>query len=111
MIALGARGGSAAQAHQPIRDLDQIRSFMTGTGPIAIVDLPWIPFFLAICFLIHPWIGFLSLAGAIILIALTIQTERASRGLAKRRQRKRRLADRPWPKPAAATSLRSSRWE
>ena len=83
VIALGVRGGSAAQAHQPIRDLDQIRAFLTGTGPIAIVDLPWMPFFLAICFLIHPWIGILSLVGAIILIAITIQTERASRGLAK----------------------------
>jgi ATP-binding cassette, subfamily C, type I secretion system permease/ATPase len=83
VIALGARGGGAAQAHQPIRDLDQIRSFLTGTGPIAIVDLPWMPFFLAICFLIHPWIGYLSLAGAIVLMALTIQTERASRGLSK----------------------------
>ncbi len=83
VIALGARGGNAAQAHQPLRDLDQIRSFMTGTGPIAIVDLPWIPFFLAICFLIHPWIGILALAGAIILVAITIQTERASRGHAK----------------------------
>jgi PrtD family type I secretion system ABC transporter len=83
VITLGARGGNAGQAHQPLRDLDQIRSFMTGTGPVAIVDLPWIPFFLAICFLIHPWIGYLALAGAIILVGLTLQTERASRGLAK----------------------------
>jgi len=83
VIALGARGGSAAQAHQPIRDLDQIRAFLTGSGPIAIVDLPWMPFFLAICFLIHPWIGILSLVGAIVLMVLTIQTERASRGLSK----------------------------
>jgi PrtD family type I secretion system ABC transporter len=83
VISLGARGGNAAQAHQPLRDLDQIRSFMTSAGPVAIVDLPWIPFFLAICFLIHPWIGLLSLAGAIILVVITIQTERASRGLAK----------------------------
>jgi ATP-binding cassette subfamily C protein len=83
VITIGALGGNAAQSHQPLRDLDQIRSFMTGAGPIAIVDLPWIPFFLAICFLIHPWIGYLSLAGAIVLIALTIQTGRASRGLSK----------------------------
>lgn len=83
VIAISARGGNAAEAHQPVRDLDQIRSFMTSAGPTAIVDLPWIPFFLAICFLIHPWIGFLSLAGAIILIALTAQTERASRGHAR----------------------------
>ena len=83
VIAIGARGGNAAEAHQPVRDLDTIRSFMTGAGPIAIVDMPWIPFFLAICFLIHPWIGFLSLAGAIILVAMTVQTERASRGHAR----------------------------
>jgi PrtD family type I secretion system ABC transporter len=83
VIAIGARGGSAAEAHQPVRDLDTIRSFMTGAGPTAIVDLPWIPFFLAICFLIHPWIGYLSLGGAIILVVMTIQTERASRGHAR----------------------------
>ena len=42
---------------QPVRDLDAIRGFMTGAGPIAIVDLPWVPVFLTICFLIHPWLG------------------------------------------------------
>jgi len=83
VIAIGARGGNAAEAHQPVRDLDTIRSFMTGAGPTAIVDMPWIPFFLAICFLIHPWIGVLALVGALILIAMTIQTERASRGHAR----------------------------
>jgi PrtD family type I secretion system ABC transporter len=83
VIAIGARGGNAAEAHQPVRDLDTIRSFMTGAGPTAIVDMPWIPFFLAICFLIHPWIGFLSLGGAIILVTMTVQTERASRGHAR----------------------------
>ncbi len=67
------------EASQPVRDLDQIRAFLTGSGPVAIVDLPWMPFFLAICFLIHPWLGFASLAGAVILFALTVMTERASR--------------------------------
>jgi ATP-binding cassette subfamily C protein len=64
---------------QPVRDLDQIRAFLTSAGPIAIVDLPWMPIFLAICFLIHPWLGLVSLVGAIILFALTVLTERASR--------------------------------
>ena len=52
------------------------------------------PFFLAICFLIHPWIGFLSLAGGIILMALTIQTERASRGRPRGRPTKAAAARR-----------------
>jgi len=49
---------------QPVRDLDAIRGFMTGAGPIAIVDLPWVPVFLTICFLIHPWLGVASTIGA-----------------------------------------------
>ncbi len=64
---------------QPVRDLDQIRSFLTGSGPIAIVDLPWVPVFLAICFLIHPWLGLAATAGAITLFTMTLLTERASR--------------------------------
>lgn len=63
----------------PLRDLDQIRSFLTGPGPIAIVDLPWIPIFLFICFLIHPWLGLASTAGAVVLCVVTLMTERASR--------------------------------
>jgi ATP-binding cassette subfamily C protein len=79
VVALGAQSRRGADAHQPVRDLDQIRAFLTGAGPIAIVDLPWMPFFLAICFLIHPLIGFLSLAGGILLFVLTLRMERASR--------------------------------
>jgi PrtD family type I secretion system ABC transporter len=64
---------------QPVRDLDQIRTFLTGAGPIAIVDLPWVPVFLFICFLIHPWLGAAATAGAIALFTMTLLTERASR--------------------------------
>jgi ATP-binding cassette subfamily C protein len=54
VIRLAIQNRSAAEAHQPLRDLDQIRTILTRPGPIAIVDLPWAPIFLAICFLIHP---------------------------------------------------------
>ena len=50
VIRLTNRNFSAAQAHQPLRDLDQIRAFLTSSAPIALVDLPWMPVFLAICF-------------------------------------------------------------
>jgi PrtD family type I secretion system ABC transporter len=66
-------------AQQPVRDLDQIRSFLTSAGPTAIADLPWVPVFLVICLLIHPWLGALATVGALILLALTLLTERASR--------------------------------
>src|SRR5690349_16034806 len=79
VIRLTNRNFSAAHAHQPLRDLDQIRAFLTSSAPIALVDLPWMPVFLAICFLIHPLLGATALAGAIALTTLTILTERRSR--------------------------------
>ena len=55
MIRIAVASRHPGDGPQPIRDLDQIRGFLTGAGPIAIVDLPWVPVFLTICFLIHPW--------------------------------------------------------
>jgi ATP-binding cassette subfamily C protein len=59
---------------QPLRDLDNVRGFLSGTGPTAFFDLPWMPLYLGICFLFHFWIGVTALAGAILLISLTILT-------------------------------------
>jgi ABC-type protease/lipase transport system fused ATPase/permease subunit len=71
------------EAMQPIRDLDQIRGFLSGSGPGALFDLPWMPLYLAVCFLFHVWIGVTALAGAVILVALTILTERLAGGPAR----------------------------
>jgi ATP-binding cassette subfamily C protein len=64
---------------QPIRDLDVIRIFLTGSGPGALFDLPWIPFYLALCFAFHFYIGLTATVGAIIIIGLTVLTEVLSR--------------------------------
>ena len=52
-----------------------MRSFLSGTGPVAFFDLPWMPVYLAICFLFHTFIGLTALFGALVLIVLTIVTE------------------------------------
>ncbi|MCQ1768515.1 type I secretion system permease/ATPase [Neorhizobium galegae] len=57
---------------QPLRDLDNVRGFLSGSGPTAFFDLPWMPFYLGICFLMHVWIGVTALVGAVILISLTL---------------------------------------
>jgi ATP-binding cassette subfamily C protein len=64
---------------QPLRDLDQVRSFLAGSGPVALFDLPWMPIYLAICFLFHPLIGVAVLFGALILAAVTALTEAFTR--------------------------------
>jgi PrtD family type I secretion system ABC transporter len=64
---------------QPLRDLDSIRSFLSGLGPVALFDLPWMPFYIVLCFAFHPLIGITALAGAIILVTVTVLTEFLSR--------------------------------
>lgn len=64
---------------QPVRDLDQIRGFLSGLGPTALFDLPWMPFFLGIVYILHPWLGLLGAGGAVILVVLTLLTEARSR--------------------------------
>jgi ATP-binding cassette, subfamily C, bacterial PrsD len=75
IVRLPLKIGGKGDGTQPIRDLDTVRGFLSGAGPLALFDLPWMPIYLAICFLFHPYIGLTALAGAIILIILTALTE------------------------------------
>src|ERR1700716_236638 len=75
--------GGRNEGLQPLRDLDNVRSFLGGMGPGAFFDLPWLPFYLAICFAFHVMIGLTALVGAIILVTLTVVTEFMSRAPAR----------------------------
>ncbi len=83
LATLPLRGASPVLLQQPLRDLDQVRTFMSGMGPTAFLDMPWIPIFLIALFLFHPAIGTTALLGTIAIIAMTLLTERLSRGAAK----------------------------
>jgi ATP-binding cassette subfamily C protein len=64
---------------QPLRDIDMVRGFLSGPGPTALFDLPWMPFYLGLCFVFHVWIGAAALAGALILVLLTVLAELKTR--------------------------------
>jgi len=70
---------SGQDVQQPLRDLDAIRSFVSGPGPTALFDLPWVPLYLVICFAFHFLIGITALCGAAVLVALTLLSEALSR--------------------------------
>ena len=72
---LPLRGRNQSRGLQPIQDLDQVRSFLSGIGPAALFDLPWMPFYLMICFLFHFSLGIATTIGSVILIAMTLATE------------------------------------
>jgi ATP-binding cassette, subfamily C, bacterial PrsD len=83
LATLPLRGARPMLMQQPLRDLDQVRSFLSGMGPTAFLDMPWIPLFLAALFLFHPAIGLTALLGTATIIAMTLLSERISRGAAK----------------------------
>jgi ATP-binding cassette subfamily C protein len=69
-------GARSVGSQQPIRDIDQIRGFLSSIGPTAIFDIPFSPIFLIGCFLLHPWLGVMSACGGIVIIALTVYAEK-----------------------------------
>lgn len=83
LATLPLRGVKPMVMQQPLRDLDQIRAFMSSMGPTAFLDMPWIPIFLFVLFLFHPAIGMVAVFGTISIVAMTWLTERMSRGAAK----------------------------
>ena len=83
LATLPLRGVKPMLMQQPLRDLDQVRGFMSSMGPTAFLDMPWIPIFLVALFLFHPAIGMTALLGTAAIIAMTLLTERMSRGAVK----------------------------
>ncbi|ODS81945.1 MAG: type I secretion protein [Devosia sp. 66-14] len=77
-----------------VRDLDSIRSYLAGPGPLALFDLPWLPVYLAIVFLFHPALGWLATGGALVATILLVINER--------------LSGRPIAEASAAMALRQS---
>jgi len=79
VIKLPLKGARTADALQPVSDLDTIRNFLTGLGPTALFDLPWMPLYLTLCFAFNFYLGLTATVGAIIIVALTLITEITSR--------------------------------
>ena len=56
-------------------DFTQLRQFLTGNGLFAFFDAPWIPIYIIVLFLFHPYFGFFAIFAAITLVAITFLNE------------------------------------
>jgi len=70
-------GGQRATT-QPLDDLTGLRQFLTGNGLFAFFDAPWMPVYLALLFMFHPWFGWYSVFTAILLCIVAAFTEKAT---------------------------------
>lgn len=68
----------AANARTAVRDLDNIRSAISGAAMVALLDAPWTIVFVIACFLLHPMIGAACILGIGAIAFVTWLTERAS---------------------------------
>lgn len=69
---------AAGDGMQPVRDLDQIRNFMSGSGLTALFDMPWIPVYIAFVYMLHPLLAAVAAGGALLLVLLTWLAESKS---------------------------------
>ncbi|WP_313241486.1 type I secretion system permease/ATPase [Stutzerimonas kunmingensis] len=68
-------GGMDASA-QPLNDLTGLRQFLTGNGLFAFFDTPWLPVYIGVMFLFHPWYGWFAIGCAIVLLMLAVVNEK-----------------------------------
>lgn len=74
-----APGDPAATAAQ--RDLEAMQRLWVSPVLSALFDIPWTPLYFAAIFIFHPFLGWLSVAGGVILIALTWGNQVATKDL------------------------------
>jgi ATP-binding cassette subfamily C protein len=76
---LAGRGSTRdAMAKQAIREFDVLRQTLTGPAVLGLLDAPWTPIYILVCFLIHPWVGALALAGTAIVLLIAWRNEKAT---------------------------------
>jgi len=63
---------------QPLRELDHVRAFLSGPAVNGLFDLPWMPFYLAVLYLVHPWLLWLTIAGAGVIAIIAAVNRRVS---------------------------------
>src|SRR4051812_18786085 len=93
LLGESARLASREQAHA-LRDVNALRSFLSGAGILALFDAPWLPIFLLVITLFHPLMGALAFMGALLMLVTAFVNERQTREPLERAQDEGRRAGR-----------------
>lgn len=84
------RSGSGSSL---LRDAESVRGFLSGPGPLAVLDLPWTPLYLALVYLLHPELGLVAVIGLVVVALLAVAGELSGRRLTRERSHVQSLRD------------------
>lgn len=79
------KGGSLAS--EVLRDLNDLRTFITSNAISAPLEAVWVPLFLLVLFAMHPLYGVLAVVSAVVLIGLNLVSDMSTRSLLKEANR------------------------
>jgi ATP-binding cassette subfamily C protein PrsD len=66
---------NSTKGPDPVRDLDTARQFVSSGGPLALLDLPWLPIYLLLVFMLHPLLGIVCAVGAVVISGMAVASE------------------------------------
>ena len=72
---LAPAAAGAGRSTRCLRDLSQVRNFLTGHGVLTLMDAPWVPLFIGLIFVLHPILGLAAAAGGALMIGLALLNE------------------------------------
>ncbi|HTN97639.1 MAG TPA: type I secretion system permease/ATPase, partial [Nordella sp.] len=78
-VAMQALRGATGPRSESLADLQTIRQFLQSNGPLAFLDMPWTPVYLAVIFLMHNLLGYAALVAAVLLAVIAMMTEQVTR--------------------------------
>ncbi len=64
---------------QVLRDIQNIKGFLSSQAPYPILDAPWTPLFILFVYLLHPFLGHIALLGSVLLFSLGLFNELMTR--------------------------------
>ncbi|MDN3565239.1 type I secretion system permease/ATPase [Paeniroseomonas aquatica] len=68
---------------EALRDLAVCRGYLGSPGALSLYDIPWVPIYIGVIFLLHPVMGYIALGGAVLLFGLTLASEVSTSALLK----------------------------
>lgn len=74
-VATLAPAAGAGRSTRCLRDLSQVRTFLTGAGVLTLMDAPWVPLFIGLIFILHPLLGLAAVVGGGLMMGLALLNE------------------------------------